>query len=121
MCVCARAYAAHGIFQRVPSRGINLGTSVIGRASPELHIAHIFGQEFPGPNTDLAAVDSALADLAATIARSPDLSPLPVYVPHLMGCGLGGGDWDAYASTLQRYFPDITIVQRPCDAPSTTR
>ena len=109
--------AFYAYFQRVPCYGQNLGTSVIGRAPPsvwpELYIAHVFGQLQPGANTDLEAVDSALAELAKEIARHPELSALPIFVPHLMGCGLGGGRWDQYLPLLEKHLPSAIVIKLP--------
>ncbi len=100
--------------ERCRSMGTNaLGTALIARKSDGPCIAHVFGQMRPGPNTDLAAVNFALTDLAAQIADDPHYTELPVFAPYLMGCGLGGGRWEEYAPLLEKHFPSITIVQLP--------
>lgn len=95
-----------------------LGTTVIGQVSkdvlqPRLFVAHVMGQEMPGANTDLKSVDRALADLRDQLEFHAYFRGLPVYFPHLMGCGLGGGRWDQYLPLLEKHFPSATIVQLP--------
>ena len=89
------------------------GRTVIGDAGKGLCIAHVCGQMQPGPNTDLAAVDSALAHLATLITQRPELRDLPIFVPHLMGCGLGGGRWDQYLPLLEKHLPSAIVIQLP--------
>lgn len=93
-----------------------LGRTLICKATYEGQspvIAHVFGQRYPGANTDLIAVDSALADLADQISADPFYEHLPIYVPYLMGCGLGGGRWDQYLPLLEKHLPSATIIQLP--------
>jgi hypothetical protein len=85
----------------------NLGSVHEGHVSRSLSILHLFGQADPGPNTSMTAVNIALEGL---IVR-PLLQP--VYAPHGMGCGLGGGDWPTYCAALLRVFPSLCIVQLP--------
>lgn len=78
---------------------------------PKLLIGHIFGQVSPGPHTNMMAVDLALNDLKFEM-RKGWAAGVRVYAPHLMGCGLGGGNWDEYSRLLEKHFPDITIVKK---------
>lgn len=97
-------------FSAVNSIGTaNFGSCILGYASPDLVICHVFGQIDPGPNTELRFVRMALD-------QSKSL-PLyrPLYAPYLMGCGLGGGDWPEYLTALSEYFPELTIIRRKCD------
>lgn len=89
-----------------------IGKTVVGVASERLFIAHVFGQVDPGANTDLSAVDSALEELAEDLT---DIfyDDLPLFAPHLMGCGLGGGRWDQYLPLLEKHLPQLTLVKLP--------
>lgn len=96
-----------------------LGTSTIVPAKgpamsmiADLFVMHVFGQDAPGPNTDIEAVKLALGDAAKQISASKHLSSLPVYFPDKMGCGLGGGDWKVYGMALHQAFPAATIVRK---------
>jgi O-acetyl-ADP-ribose deacetylase (regulator of RNase III) len=81
---------------------------ILARVNQALAIGHVFGQPVPGPHTSLGMVDRALADARLVIHESTD-----VFAPHLMGCGLGGGNWDEYLPLLVKHFPHITIVRLP--------
>lgn len=104
------AFDAYFARCKVGSRA--LGTCVFGEAAPDLYIAHIFGQLQPGPHTDLQSVNLALISCATQIAHTSQRE-LPIYVPYLMGCGLGGGRWDQYLPLLEKHFPSATIIQLP--------
>lgn len=87
---------------------------------PKLTLVNIFGQIHPGPNTDLALVDSAFASASGYIDMMISLSsdpfpPVQTYFPYLMGCGMGGGDWDSYQFLIDKYFWDGIIVRRQGD------
>lgn len=87
----------------------NLGTSLLTKATDDLSICHVFGQDLPGSGTDPVAVEAALRH-----ARQLSLTA-PVYAPYRMGCGIGGGNWNKYRQLLQYYFPDVVIVHRKQD------
>lgn len=87
----------------------NFGRVDEWHASLTLSILHLFGQNFPGANTEMPRVRKALEKLILLPLREP------IYAPYLMGCGLGGGDWNEYLPALTAVFPDIIIVQRPED------
>jgi len=79
----------------------------------DITIAHIYGQFAPGPNTDLVAVDRALAKLAEYRKHLAEAgTEVPCYCPNQMGCGLGGGDWSKYLPLLVKHVPDIIIVRK---------
>lgn len=84
-----------------------LGTVRIGEENEQLSIVHVFGQYAPGANTDLIAVEQALSRIPDWLIKEKDL-----FAPYLMGCGLGGGDWKQYSALLDKYLPNLTIVQK---------
>lgn len=86
-----------------------LGRFIHSEALPGLYVGHVFGQLYPGPNTDMDAVRRSLAEAA-------DNTNGQVYAPFKMGCGMGGGNWSDYLAELERVFPCIIIIQRPEDA-----
>lgn len=71
-------------------------------------IVHLFGQLYPGPNTDLIAVRSALEKFSKWRAQGKDNGP--IYAPFRMGCGLGGGDWSQYEPLLEQFIPSLIVV-----------
>lgn len=78
---------------------------------PIIRIAHVFGQGVPGPNTNLVAVAKALPALAEFLH---DTHPgLPLYAPYQMGCGLGGGNWEAYSALIEKHLPHTILVKLP--------
>lgn len=89
----------------------NLGHLSVGIGSGLL-IAHIFGQIEPGANTDLAAVNSSLEELAEELL-DVFYDDLPLFAPYLMGCGLGGGRWDQYFPLLEKHLTRLTLVKLP--------
>jgi len=83
-----------------------LGTCLVGQQSEGFFVFHLFGQFYPGPNTDLAAVEMSLKDL-------PKWSDgCEMFAPYQMGCGLGGGNWREYSALLEKFIPQLTIVQK---------
>lgn len=77
----------------------------------KLLIAHVFGQYYPGPNTDMGAVAHALQKLSRQLERA-EFKDVPVYAPFKMGCGLGGGDWSEYEPLLERFLPNLIVVNK---------
>ena len=75
----------------------------------EPKIVHIFGQVYPGPNTDYAAAEKAISGFANELTIMHSKSE--VYVPYGMGCGLGGGDWSIYSKIIERHLPEAVIVR----------
>jgi O-acetyl-ADP-ribose deacetylase (regulator of RNase III) len=87
-----------------------LGTCVVGEATPALMIGHVFGQQWPGPNTNLAAVNQAIQLLSHHLKRA-NLNT-QVFAPFQIGCGLGGGDWTKYSAIIERHLPQCIIVRK---------
>lgn len=78
-----------------------------------LVVCHIFGQISPGPNTHLPSVDFAMERFKFFLGGLK--SPLPLYAPYKMGCGLGGGNWEEYSKIIEKHLPHCIIVRRPED------
>lgn len=36
---------------------------------------------------------------------------LPIYIPHGIGCGLGGGDWNIVSNIISNYLPKAIICK----------
>jgi O-acetyl-ADP-ribose deacetylase (regulator of RNase III) len=79
-----------------------------------LYIANLFGQYYYGRRemiyTDYAALGMALRNLQRW-RQSFNYDNLPVYLPHGMGCGLGGGNWEIVAGIIRDAIPDAYIVR----------
>ena len=70
---------------------------------PSLVVANCFGQVFPssvGRQTDYAAWDTILAKLQ-DLGNYFDLD---IHFPHMIGCGLAGGDWNVMSEKIERQF-----------------
>lgn len=79
------------------------------KENPSLRVANMFGQlTFAGPgiHTDYDAVSTALEKLSFINTRK-----LPIYVPYMLGCGLGGGDWRVVSEIIEEYLPSAIIVK----------
>lgn len=60
-----------------------------------------------GKHTDYAAFEQCLKK-----ASSISFDQRPLYFPHGIGSGLGGGKWEYIEAMIEKYFPDATIVRR---------
>jgi O-acetyl-ADP-ribose deacetylase (regulator of RNase III) len=85
-----------------------IGTILLGEQWPQLFVCHLFGQDKPGANTDLKAVEQALESRQELLKNMK----LPLFAPYKIGCGLGGGDWNAYKTLLKKYLPTLTIIKK---------
>lgn len=79
-----------------------------------LYVANLFGQYDYGFKkmlyTDYAALGMALHNLQRWRTMS-GYDNLPVYLPHGLGCGLGGGDWKVVEGIIRDSVPDAVIVR----------
>ncbi len=85
-----------------------LGTTLITEHSElgeEKLIAHLFGQNQPGPQTDYLALETALTHLKLQMEhRGLKRLGLPK-----IGCGIGGGDWNVVFNIIMNIFNYSTI------------
>jgi len=87
-----------------------LGQVLYVDASDSLTFANVFGQWHTSGSermTDYAAIAAGLK----TIAENNADAKQPVYIPYLLGCGLGGGDWNLVSEMIDYYLPDAIIYQ----------
>lgn len=86
---------------------LTLGMCQLVQVSRNLYIANLVGQADYGKDgkqyTDYTALDSALAQLARMKGS------LPVHHP-LIGCGLGGGNWDMVSSLIEKNLGSATTL-----------
>lgn len=85
-----------------------LGSYSLVEVSPGLVVANILGQEKYGRGgmyTSYQAVEHAFMTLQKNLHDSEEIPQ--VYVPFLMGCNRGGGNWDTYSAIIEKYFPDV--------------
>lgn len=86
---------------------ILLGHYAIGPIWNDQSLVHIFGQLYPGQNTDYSA-----ADMALNMFNTDRIKGVPVYAPYGMGCGLGGGNWDVFSKIIEKNIPCCVIVRK---------
>jgi hypothetical protein len=96
-------------FGRWTTSDMLLGTVQVVQVDSSLHVANIYGQINYGYDgaryTNYGGVASAFSRLLH------QTQGLPVYVPHRMGCGLAGGDWEVYSEIIEGFFPGATVVK----------
>ncbi len=91
-----------------------LGRCQIVEISDRLYFANLFGQfDYRTRNivnTDYGALGMALRNLQRwrIMFKSDDF---PVYLPHGLGCGLGGGDWHIVEGIIRDSIPNAFIVR----------
>lgn len=91
-----------------------LGEFLILEAEPDIHIANIFGQSLYVPSHSLIATNYNAVDMALRILKDEKImGQYPIYVPYLMGCNLGGGDWHIYSYLIEKYFPNAIVCIKP--------
>jgi len=82
-----------------------------GVYNESLHIANIFGQggiRCKRQETKYDAVNESLNGLKNLLISKGYKSK--IFFPKLMGCGLGGGNWDIYYEIIKSHFPDGIII-----------
>jgi O-acetyl-ADP-ribose deacetylase (regulator of RNase III) len=78
-------------------------------------IVNLFGQDEPGPNTDLTGLQIACESLVAYMVEE-DIET--VAMPWNIGCGIGKGDWTEVKATIEHVFdrPDRHLIWVKRDA-----
>ena len=81
-----------------------------------LTIVNIFSQLFYGREnqryTEYSALKSAFEDISENI-EFWNKGDNNIYIPYLMGAGLGGGDWNIISKMIDYYFPNSIICKLP--------
>lgn len=89
-------------------RFLLLGHAQIIDVEQDLHVVNLFGQLDTSANerqTEYGALSGALTQFV--LLREPGK---PIYIPYMIGCGLGGGDWTIVSHMLSHIFADIDDV-----------
>lgn len=71
-----------------------LGSGILVPVTDTLQVANLFGQNQYGGariNTDYGALQDALEGIFEEVLSAG--VDTEIYIPYLMGCGLGGGNW----------------------------
>lgn len=83
--------------------------------NPELVVVNLFGQNRYSRNgrmTEYGAVRSGFSKLNSVIENSNSfpLAGRDIHIPFLMGCGLGGGDWEIYRRIVQEELEGCRVT-----------
>lgn len=80
-------------------------------------IWNIFGQDDYGRDkcyTDYQAVKDAFTDMILGYREleciPADYAQMPIAIPYLFGCGLGGGDWSVMKKTLEEVEKENNVI-----------
>jgi O-acetyl-ADP-ribose deacetylase (regulator of RNase III) len=89
--------------------GWNVGEIQIVEVGPNLNVCNIAGQNNYGRGlqTNYEAIKTAFFTLS--LINKQKETPLPIYIPFLMGCGLAGGNWETYSKIIEEYIPDAIV------------
>lgn len=69
-------------------------------------IGNLYGQFHPGPCTDYSALHSA----CSSFAKSPVMMCVDKIGLPMIGCGIGGGDWDIVSEIIEETFKDFDLT-----------
>ena len=85
---------------------MKLGTSVVTRINDNLFVIALIAQDGFGRDgrcyTNYNALEQCLAQLSERFQRSKFI-PI-IGIPHGMGAGLGGGNWNTIHQLIEHYF-----------------
>ena len=91
-----------------------LGTTQLVKSNERKYIANIFGQDDyrgKGPKTNYKALKKALEELQYKMI---ELNLKTLSIPYLIGCGLGGGDWNVVEQIINDIFGGSSITCYIC-------
>lgn len=91
-------------------KGCELGDIIFSNVSKDVTIAHLFGQNNFGKNGCMTNYSVYPKMLKLVDAHASSLNER-VYIPHGMGCGLGGGDWSIMLPLIEEYCTEAIIVK----------
>ena len=74
-----------------------------------LFVFNCFTQFDRGYDGKLYTSYSAIETCFENIAKLN--SDMPIYIPYLYGCGLGGGDWEIVSTIIESKCPNVTACR----------
>lgn len=92
-----------------------LGLTNLVEINDQLYVANFFGQDGIGgkQDTDYTAWEIGLPYLKNMLESNEKTKLLPIYFPYLIGCGLGGGDWDIILKMILNTFKEPIFCKWP--------
>lgn len=101
--------SAHDDYVRYCRKGAALGDVVFSQVDEGVVVAHIFcqmGYFQDGSATDYDSYPAAFAHIDDE--AFPGVS---IFIPHGIGCGIAGGDWNIILPIIEEHCPNATIVK----------
>lgn len=102
------------VCDKAPDREYLLGSGILVPVTDTLKVANLFGQSQYGRRgtfTDYAALQDALEGVFEEAEQTGE----EIYVPHNMGCGLGGGNWLVVEKFIEKleanYEMELTVCK----------
>lgn len=77
-----------------------------------LYIANLYGQHLYDSDYRDCRKTSYDATVEGWLEIKRHSADLPVYMPYLMGCGLGGGNWNIYSAIVYEIMGEQVIACR---------
>lgn len=93
-------------------RDWELGDCQIVRVNdaPHQYVANLAGQVDITPN---ATEPGALVIALRTARDFANANGLTLYIPYMIGCGIGGGDWDDISRMIENTAPHAVLCKLP--------
>lgn len=87
----------------------SMGMVIPVLVEPGLFIVNLVAQQFYGKDHKRYTSYDALDDCMRAVAKLNKNDDLPIHHP-LLGCGLGGGDWDVVSAIIERHLGSTTTL-----------
>ena len=81
----------------------SMGMVIPVMVEPGLFVVNLVAQQFYGKDFKRYTSYDALDNCLRTVAKFNKTDNLPIHHP-LIGCGLGGGDWDIVLTIIERHL-----------------
>lgn len=103
--------SAHDDYIRHCRYGCALGDVIFSAITGSSQVvAHCFGQVEMSRTKCVTAYD-AYPFMLQKIAEESRRLLMPVFIPHGIGCGIAGGNWERMRDILETNIPEATIVR----------
>lgn len=110
-------YLRHCQYLTMEGSKPELETWMRTEVGPNLFVASVFGQQEYGrtPGRCYTSYRALAVGFWAIHHGNQHLEfahkPLPIYLPHSIGCGLAGGDWHVVSAIIEQELPDAVICR----------
>lgn len=87
-----------------------LGMVQFCKVNSQLYICNLAGQDNYSTQSRQTDYDALGVCFTKLHLKSLELNLIP-YLPHKLGCGLAGGDWNVVSTLIETHCPNAVIVQ----------